>query len=134
MFLMSVRFRLGMPYKNCCKQFANKLVVANKQLLQTIFMPPQPSCPWSRSFWLNRHTQTNFCLTVSCLACQSHLFVARLGRTQLGRGPLSTSILSRINPFGLRLFSIKLQLRLKFWLMINFRTNACYWFFRRKRD
>jgi len=42
----------------------------------------------------------SFCRTVSCLACQSHPFVARLGRTQLGRGPFNTLVPSWINPYG----------------------------------
>jgi len=48
-------------------------------------MPPWPSHTWVRSFIVASRTNT-LVFVHSCLACQLHLFVIRLGRTQLGSG------------------------------------------------
>jgi len=68
------------------------------------------------------------------LAYRLHLFVIRLGRTQLGSGPSITFDSSSNQPLFAELILDWKQLHLKFWLMINFRLNKQYLPLRTKRD
>jgi len=69
-------------------------------------------------------TRTNTLVLVrSCLACWLHLFVIRLGRTQLGRGHWITFDSSSNQPLFTELTFDSRQQHLKFWLKVNFRLN-----------
>jgi len=65
------RFHLRMPYR---------------KLAMLLFMPPWSNHAWLRSFIISTRTNT-LVFVRSCLACWLHLFVKRLGRTQLASGP-----------------------------------------------
>jgi len=80
-------------------------------------------------------TRTNTLVFVrACLACRLHLFVIRLGRTQLGRGHWITFDSSSNQPLFTELTFDWKQQHQKFWLMIHFRLNKQYLPLRTKRD
>jgi len=72
--------------------------------------------------------------TRSCLACRMHLFVIRLGRTQLGRGHRITFDSSSNQTLFTELTFDWKQQHPKFWLRIHFRLNKWYLPLRTKCD
>jgi len=112
--------------------FCFHLGLSYRKWAMLLFMPLWSYHTWVRSFIISTRTNT-LVFVRSCLACRLHLYVIRLGRTQLGSGPWITFDSSLNQPLLTELTFDWKQLRTKFWLMINFRLNKRHLPLRMKR-